>query len=410
MNDANPHRARYWHAVLTLAATWGLICLGGLVTSHGAGMAVPDWPNTYGYNMFFFPVSQWVGGIFYEHTHRLLGSLVGLLTLVLTLWLQGRAARPWLRWGGGLLLTAGLLWAALASGRKDWALLAAATGAVALAVSRVWPAGAPASPWLRRLGVLALVGVVFQGVLGGLRVVLLQDAIGVIHATLAQLFLLLVAVIALLSSPWWSRMACGDPLSRVRSEPIRGLILLATVMILGQLILGAAMRHRHAGLAVPDFPLAHGQLWPATDPGSIARYNQQRDEVRAVHPLTAVDVQLHMAHRLAGFWVVGFLGFVAWRTRRLLGPGHPLVRGVVVWAVLGGVQLLLGALTVWTGKSADIATAHVAVGSLLLAGGGVLSVVASRYCSAWAENPANAGQTDPQNGLALPHPPRHLAT
>ena len=61
-------------AVLTAVATLGLVGIGGLVTSHGAGMAVPDWPNTYGYNMFFFPISQWVGGIFYEHTHRLAAS------------------------------------------------------------------------------------------------------------------------------------------------------------------------------------------------------------------------------------------------------------------------------------------------------------------------------------------------
>lgn len=64
-------------ARFTALATLGLIGLGGLVTSHGAGMAVPDWPTTYGYNMFLFPVSQWVGGIFYEHTHRLWASVVG---------------------------------------------------------------------------------------------------------------------------------------------------------------------------------------------------------------------------------------------------------------------------------------------------------------------------------------------
>src|SRR5437667_3258603 len=80
-------RALNYFAWVTLAATLGLICLGGLVTSHGVGMAVPDWPNSYGYNMFFFPVSQWVGGIFYEHSHRLIASAVGLLTGILTLWL-----------------------------------------------------------------------------------------------------------------------------------------------------------------------------------------------------------------------------------------------------------------------------------------------------------------------------------
>ena len=64
----NPILAAF--AVFTAISTLFLICVGGLVTSHGAGMAVPDWPNTFGYNMFLFPVSQWVGGIFYEHSHR----------------------------------------------------------------------------------------------------------------------------------------------------------------------------------------------------------------------------------------------------------------------------------------------------------------------------------------------------
>ena len=76
-------------AVFTAIATLGLVGIGGLVTSHGAGMAVPDWPNTYGYNMFFFPISLWMGGVFYEHTHRLAASGVGLLTVVLALWLYG---------------------------------------------------------------------------------------------------------------------------------------------------------------------------------------------------------------------------------------------------------------------------------------------------------------------------------
>ena len=81
----NPWLHRF--ALLTAASTLFLIWLGGLVTSHGAGMAVPDWPTTYGYNMFFFPISRWVGGIFYEHSHRLVASGIGCLTVILTVWL-----------------------------------------------------------------------------------------------------------------------------------------------------------------------------------------------------------------------------------------------------------------------------------------------------------------------------------
>src|SRR5262245_66644647 len=80
-------------ALLTAAATFPLIFMGGLVTSHGAGMSVPDWPNSYGYNMFTFPIAMWRGGIFFEHTHRLLGSLVGMLSIVLTVWACGTGGR-----------------------------------------------------------------------------------------------------------------------------------------------------------------------------------------------------------------------------------------------------------------------------------------------------------------------------
>src|SRR3954451_16149762 len=85
--------------------------MGGLGTSHGAGMTVPDWPNSYGYNMFLFPPSQWVGGILYEHTHRLMGTVVGYCSLMLALWAWGAGRSPrvrrWLVGGmiGSLLAT-----------------------------------------------------------------------------------------------------------------------------------------------------------------------------------------------------------------------------------------------------------------------------------------------------------------
>src|SRR5262245_32285820 len=113
-------RSLHRFALLTAAATLVLLGIGGLVTSHGVGMAVPDWPNTYGYNMFFFPVSQWVGGIFFEHTHRLAASFVGLLTSILVLWVYGRNARLLLYWGGLLLLAAGAVtWVAAPARHQD---------------------------------------------------------------------------------------------------------------------------------------------------------------------------------------------------------------------------------------------------------------------------------------------------
>src|SRR5216110_882600 len=94
------NRSLSWFSSLTVTATLGLIVIGGLVTSHGAGMAVPDWPNTYGYNMFLFPVSKWIGGILYEHSHRLIAAVVGLLTAVLAGWLWILETRGRKRWLG----------------------------------------------------------------------------------------------------------------------------------------------------------------------------------------------------------------------------------------------------------------------------------------------------------------------
>src|SRR3954453_23484203 len=97
-NRYNPWLHRI--ALLTAAATFPLIFMGGLVTSHGAGMSVPDWPNTYGYNMFLFPPRLWTGNILYEHTHRLYASMVGLLTIVLAATAWFTEPRRWVRWLG----------------------------------------------------------------------------------------------------------------------------------------------------------------------------------------------------------------------------------------------------------------------------------------------------------------------
>ena len=120
-------------AWLTAGATFLLLGLGGLGTSHEAGMAVPDWPTTYGYNMFLFPLHLWQGNIFYEHTHRVFASFVGLLTIILAVWLWLREPRSWMRW----------------------------------------------------LGAGAFFVILLQGLLGGFRVILLKDEIGIFHATLA---------------------------------------------------------------------------------------------------------------------------------------------------------------------------------------------------------------------------------
>src|SRR6476469_3517726 len=95
--SALPKRFLHWYAVFVAASVLVLICSGGLVTSHGAGMAVPDWPNTFGYNMFLFPISRWMGGVFFEHTHRLIASTVGLLTVILCIALFVIESRRWVK-------------------------------------------------------------------------------------------------------------------------------------------------------------------------------------------------------------------------------------------------------------------------------------------------------------------------
>lgn len=297
-------------AIATALATLALIGVGGLVTSHSAGLSVPDWPTTYGYNMFFFPISLWTGGVFYEHSHRLLASAVGLLSVMLAVWLWLRDSRRNARW----------------------------------------------------LGILAVVLVIAQGVLGGLRVTEMSNALGIVHATLAQLFLVLVSAIALLTSrAWWRRRERPPALDH--APQLRWVYGALTALILIQLMLAASMRHQHAGLAVPDFPLAYGALWPDLSPNAIAQYNQARSEVTAQNPITATHIVLHMLHRLVAV-VIGIGMIVVVRsTRRHARPESGLRGWSWAWLALVLVQVLLGAATVWTNKSADIATLHVGFGA-----------------------------------------------
>ena len=149
--------------------------------------------------------------------------------------------------------------------------------------------------WLRVLGIAAFVAVVAQGVLGGLRVTLLKDQLGIFHATLAQLFLVLMCAIALFQTDFWRNLPVHG---QTDSHHFRPLFIFATALVLCQLMLGATMRHQHAGLAIPDFPAAYGKIWPDTDAASILRYNQNRMEVFGYNPITAFQVELQMVHRL----------------------------------------------------------------------------------------------------------------
>jgi cytochrome c oxidase assembly protein subunit 15 len=333
---------------------------------------VPDWPNTYGYNIFAFPLSKWVGGIFFEHSHRLIAAFVGLLTTILAVWMWCRETRRTIRWAGisamaGVILLMGV--------RQLPAYVALACAAPIVIVFGLYRAAT--GPGLRWLGVVALAAVILQGVLGGLRVVWLKDEIGIFHATLAQLFFVLVSAIALLTSRWWVKGARALQTMLVPGA-VRRLMIVATILIFVQLVIGATMRHQHAGLAIPDFPLAYGKLWPAMDADAIARYNQQRLEVLAVNPITAFQIGLQMAHRFLALVISCAVIACAVLAVRNRGWRNPLSRLALLWVGLILAQAGLGAATIWTNKAADVATAHVVLGAISLVTGVFLTLISFR--------------------------------
>jgi cytochrome c oxidase assembly protein subunit 15 len=316
-----PKRLLNWFAIVSAICVLGLIGSGGLVTSHEAGMAVPDWPNSFGYNMFLFPISRWVGGVFFEHTHRLIASLVGLLTIgfCLATWLIDH--RRWVKW----------------------------------------------------LASVAVLAVVIQGVLGGLRVTEHNALLGLFHGCLAQSFLALMATLALVTSPLWNRLATVGPEPR----KLRTLSVVVTVMVFVQLVLGAAMRHSHAGLSIPDFPTTYGGWLPLFDTAAIAKINEARGA--AGQPFTSAGlILLQYVHRV---WAVLIAIGVVWTSVKLLRSTflpNPIRMAGVAWIFLVFFQLVLGAWTVLSNKAADIATLHVLGGALMLVIGVLLSVSLSR--------------------------------
>lgn len=275
-------------ALFTACCTAVLIFVGGLVTSTDSGLAVPDWPLSYG--MFFPPM---VGGIFYEHGHRMVASFVGFLTVILTVWTCLKEKRSWVRW----------------------------------------------------LTVAALGTVIMQGVLGGLTVLfLLPPSISVAHACLAQTFFCLIISIALFTSPAWKR---GLPVikSRAESLPLQTLCAITTSVIYLQLILGALMRHTNSGLAIPDFPLAFGRIIP---------------------PFTSDKIVIHFAHRVGAMIVATMIVWTFLRIARSYSDYRLLFKPALAMLILVGIQIVLGALTVWTAKAVIPTTAHVATGALVL--------------------------------------------
>ena len=232
-------------AKLVAASTFVLIFIGGLVTSTGSGLAVPDWPNTYGQFMFSFPLSKMVGGILYEHGHRMIASIVGFLTVILAVWLWLKEPRRWVKW----------------------------------------------------FGVGALLAVIVQGVLGGLTVLfLLPTPISVLHGTLAQIFFCMTICLSIFTSKSW--LEKEPNLADTQKPNLQDLALLSIGVVFLQLILGAIMRHTGSGLAIPDFPLAFGKIIPPIHSQQVAIHFLHRiGAVLVSISVTWTCVRIFRSHR-----------------------------------------------------------------------------------------------------------------
>ncbi|MCU1328095.1 MAG: cytochrome oxidase assembly, partial [Bryobacterales bacterium] len=277
-------------SIMLAACTLMLVVAGGLVTSRDAGLSVPDWPLSYGKLM---PPME--GGIFYEHGHRMIATMVGIFTIISMVWIWRADERKWLRW----------------------------------------------------VGVAALLAVCIQGTLGGLTVIyLLPWWISTSHATLAQLFFSTTVAIAIFTSVWW--VAGTKPISELPTKPILGLSLAAPLLVVCQLALGAAARHKAIGSIyhICGAPIVAGViLWVSLR--ISVHYSGNRELRRGALALIAIT-----------FGQV-FLGIAAYMTR-------------IAYADAIQPMPLMVTFTVF----------HVAVGALTLAASVVLAILVRRNLTA----------------------------
>jgi cytochrome c oxidase assembly protein subunit 15 len=314
-----PHR---W-AVALACATFPLVWVGGLVTTTDAGMAVPDWPNTYGYNLFLYPWQTWLAApwdLFVEHGHRMLAATVGMITI-------------------------GLLIVLMRCERRTW---------------------------VRGLGFGALALVIFQGVLGGMRVLFDERTLAMLHGMTGPLFFGFTITLAVVTSQVWFAGAADDVRGSMRgAAQIRVLASVTAVLAYLQIVLGAVLRH----VPIDSEPAAF---------------------------LLAVKSHLFLAGVLT-LHIVLLVGLVLFHARQQ----RPLGRLAIMLGSLVFVQLLLGVAT-WMEKysvpswasdwishpsmvirdggwmQTNIITAHVATGSAILGTAIALALYAHRLLSGTA--------------------------
>ena len=293
--------------------------MGALVTSNEAGLAVPDWPTSFGENMFLFPPSKWQGIIFFEHVHRLIASFVGLLTVILAVWIYRKETRPWVR---------------IAS-------------------------------------YLAVLAVILQGTLGGLTVLYqLPLAISSLHGVLGQSFFILMIVLAYSQSAELEERARSGKLPGDRRIFKFSSIFLAIVF--AQLVIGALMRHSEAGIAVPDFPLMGGKVVPQLNQAEMQHLNDMRASLH-LPPVDKAQVAVHLLHR---FWAV----VVLLSCCLLVAKASKQSSTLKIWTYLVGyiviVQFALGIFSLLTVRQPVVTSLHVLLGALLLGASALLCLKA----------------------------------
>lgn len=390
------YRPRFWCALAVTISVFPLIWMGGLVTSHGVGMSVPDWPNSYGYNMFLFPPSQWVGGIFYEHTHRLLGTLSGFLSvaLVATTWAPARKLKK-RRFLGWITLISLLLTGVLVGIKiyliqtqsatyefiKSFSHLYVTTGSVALFAGCFWLARQREERrWVRWLTVIQLLAIIIQGTLGGLRVTEVNTTLAIIHGCFAQLFFALTGFTTLVMTRWWHESFEDRRSDRGvygRRAVLTGAILILLIIL--QLVVGATMRHHEAGLAIPDLPLAFGKWLPPMDEESLRQANAIRAwDYHLSGQMSLVQMWLHFGHRIGAVLVTAAVTILAFQVFLKLHECRTAVYLTVSLCILVTIQFTLGVLAVYTGLVKDITALHVAFGALTMLTGVLTTAAIAR--------------------------------
>ena len=295
-SNHNPWLHRF--AILVAVCTLLLVVAGASVTSKEAGLSVPDWPLSYGQ-----VIPQMTGGVLFETGHRMIATVVGFLTIILAIWLQRVDQRP----------------------------------------------------WMRKLGWTALGAVIAQGLLGGMTVLMLQPpAVSTAHACLAQLFFSTTVAIALFTSRGWQEGP--SPVEDYGRPRLRTLAIVAPILVLGQIALGAAFRHRALSL-LP-------------------------------HIMGAIIVTLSIL--LVGMFVL-----------QQFGQHRALRQAAAALLTVTGAQVMLGIAAYYTRLQAEqiplamvlTTVAHVATGGLTLASTIVLSIQIRRNVRVPAAQTASNGHT-----------------